>query len=74
VDFPEPAGPSIAKGINVSEYEVKSQIVDRDAYDSSRSNSPLRKADDATEIDTSDLTIEQQTDLIIDLATKIINK
>lgn len=65
---------SIAKGINVSEYEVKRQIVDRDAYDSSRSNSPLRKADDATEIDTSDLTIEQQSNLIIDLATKIINK
>lgn len=65
---------SIAKGINISEEEVRRQIVDRDAYDSSRNNSPLRKADDAIEIDTSDMTITQQTTMIIDLANKIITK
>lgn len=63
---------SVAKGIEVSEDDVIRQITERDAYDSSRSHSPLRKADDAIEIDTSNLTIQQQTDLIIELANKLI--
>ena len=41
-------------------------INDRDAIDSNRKASPLKKADDAIEIDTSNLTIEQQVDLIVE--------
>ncbi|ROL60961.1 (d)CMP kinase [Bacteroidetes/Chlorobi group bacterium ChocPot_Mid] len=62
------------KGIELTVEEIKQQIVARDNYDSQRSISPLRKADDAIEIDTSNLTIQQQSDLIIDLANKIIGE
>ncbi len=60
------------KGMEFSVDEIKKQIADRDHYDSNRPISPLRKADDAIEIDTSNLTIEEQSDKIIDLARKII--
>ena len=56
------------KGIESSVDVIRQQIADRDNYDSSRSNSPLRKADDAIELDTSDLSIEQQVDIIVKLA------
>jgi len=64
----------INKGMNVKQDEVGKLISDRDTYDSSREISPLRKADNAIEIDTSNLTIIEQTDKIIDLAIKIINQ
>ncbi|MGE5479484.1 MAG: (d)CMP kinase [Chloroflexota bacterium] len=60
-----------AKGIAVEFGEMKKQIEDRDRYDSSRAMSPLRKADDAIEIDTSNLTIEEQTNKILIAASKI---
>lgn len=36
----------------------------RDEYDSSRKHSPLKKADDAIVVDTTNLTIEQEIDLV----------
>jgi cytidylate kinase len=36
----------------------------RDEYDSGRQHSPLRKADDAIEVDTTRLTIEEEIDLV----------
>ncbi len=60
------------KGIEFSNSEIEKQIIDRDKYDSSRDISPLTKADDAVEIDTSNLTIEEQSRLIIQLAEQII--
>ena len=62
----------IANGINVTFDELKKMISDRDIYDSSRKNSPLRMADGAIQIDTSNLSIIEQTNIIIDLAEKII--
>lgn len=62
-----------AKNIEVNIEELKKQIIDRDNYDSSRPISPLRKADDAIEIDTSNMTLQEQSELIIELAKKIIN-
>ncbi|MDA3844219.1 MAG: (d)CMP kinase [Candidatus Kapabacteria bacterium] len=59
-------------GIEFSVEEIKKQITDRDHYDSTRKISPLRKASDAVEIDTSDMTIEEQAIIIIDAARKII--
>ncbi|MFP4528969.1 MAG: (d)CMP kinase [Candidatus Kapaibacterium sp.] len=56
------------KGMDFSIEEISRQIAERDQYDSSRSHSPLRKAIDAVEIDTSELTIAQQTEKIIELA------
>lgn len=61
-----------AKGEKFSVEDIKKQIETRDNYDSSRKISPLKKADDAITLDTSDLTIEQQTGEILRLARKII--
>ena len=46
----------------------------RDEYDSSREIDPLRQADDAILLDTSNLTIEDQAQKIIELANSIHNK
>lgn len=40
----------------------------RDAMDSSRAESPLKKADDAMELDTSFITIEEQVDEVVRMA------
>ncbi len=58
------------KGISVSLIEIKENIIHRDAIDSTRSVSPLKKAPDAVEIDTSKVTIEEQVNLILDLVKK----
>ena len=63
----------LAAGEDVTKEEVAKRIADRDEFDSNREISPLRKADDAKVIDTSDITIEQQTNLVISLANNIIN-
>ena len=59
-------------GILSDESEILAQLLQRDKYDSSRDISPLRKAVHAVVIDTSNITIEQQTDKILELAEKII--
>ena len=49
---------------------IKEQVKDlerRDEYDSSRNVSPLTKTSDSVLVDTTDLTIEQQVDRIIEL-------
>lgn len=43
------------KGLDVDYNDIKTNLLDRDKIDSSRAISPLRKADDATEIDTTSL-------------------
>ena len=45
--------------------EIEKSIIDRDLYDSSREISPLKKADDAIEIDSSMQSIEQTIDTIL---------
>ncbi len=62
------------KGQQVNLEEVKQNIIERDRIDSSRSVSPLTKSPDAIEIDTSNLTIEQQVDLILNESKKIADK
>jgi cytidylate kinase len=54
--------------------EVYDNLIQRDELDSSRSVSPLRKADDAVEVDTSHITREQQLSFILDLAEARIKK
>jgi cytidylate kinase len=60
------------KGFDSSVETIEEQILARDKYDSTRDISPLMKADDAIEIDTSNITISEQTKIIIDLANKLI--
>lgn len=50
----------IAKGEQVSLEEIEENIRARDTLDQTRAISPLRKADDAIEMDNSDMTLEQQ--------------
>ncbi|PMC82669.1 (d)CMP kinase [Anaerococcus hydrogenalis] len=52
--------------IDKSFEEIKEDIEKRDYLDSHREISPLKKADDAIEIDSSDLTIAQTIDKIIE--------
>ncbi|MBR3356837.1 MAG: (d)CMP kinase [Solobacterium sp.] len=60
---------NIAQGIPTSDIEtIAEEIRQRDWQDMHREHSPLRKADDAVEIDTSDMTIEEVTDAIYKLA------
>ena len=52
------------KGINKDFSEVLADLVKRDNKDSQRALAPLKKADDAIEVDTSNMTIEEQTDCL----------
>lgn len=49
--------PEQNKGLTLE--KVLKDLIARDAYDSTREHSPLKKADDAFELDTSDLSIEE---------------
>lgn len=51
---------------NLSIDEIEKSIIDRDQYDSTRENSPLKKAADAIEIDNSNLNIDQTIKLILE--------
>ena len=55
------------KGIETSYEEVLENIKDRDKRDSTRKVSPLKKAEDAIYIDSSDMTIEEVVDKVITL-------
>lgn len=50
----------IAKGSSVTFAEVLANVVHRDEIDRTRSESPLRRADDAISLDNSTMTTEQQ--------------
>jgi len=52
------------KGVNKDFSEVLADLVKRDNKDSQRALAPLKKADDAIEVDTSNMTIEEQTDYL----------
>ena len=45
--------------------DLVEEIRRRDRFDSERSHSPLKKADDAIEVDTSQLTIDEQVDFMV---------
>lgn len=56
----------VAKGIsNASAEAVKASLLARDRMDSTRACAPLRKADGALEIDSSDMTLEQVVETVI---------
>jgi cytidylate kinase len=62
----------ISKGIDIDYQQVVENIKERDRIDSSREVSPLKKSEDAIEIDTSDLTIDEQVNLILEKVNEII--
>ena len=56
-----------AKGENPIFDEVLANVKERDLRDTTRDESPLRKADDAVELDNSHITIEEQLQWALDL-------
>lgn len=66
---------NLEKGIETSDIEtIAKEIRQRDYDDTHRANSPLRKADDAVEIDTSYMTIEEVVEKIHSLALPFLEK
>ncbi|MBC7439130.1 MAG: (d)CMP kinase [Flavobacterium sp.] len=61
----------ILKGDKVTFEEVLKNVEDRDYIDTHRADSPLVKADDAIEIDNSDMTKPEQFELVLNLVNKI---
>ena len=62
----------LENGQNVELSDIKRNLEERDHKDTSRADSPLVKADDAEEIDTSNLTFQGQVDIIVDRAKELI--
>ncbi len=58
----------MTKGMKVQIAALTKEIEDRDKRDSERKLSPLRKADDALELDTTSLGIEEQVTRVVVLA------
>lgn len=62
------------KGVHISLEDIRANIQQRDKIDSTRDVSPLLKAPDAIEVDTSNISIQEQVDIILNLAQQVIDK
>lgn len=62
----------IRKGQKVTFEDVKNDIIQRDKNDMERETSPLKKAEDAIELDTTGKTLEQVVDEVVNLVKKEI--
>ena len=60
------------KGAFVSLVELSEELEERDRKDSTREHSPLKKAKDAIEIDTTDLSIDETVNRIVSIVNKSI--
>lgn len=60
-----------AKGDSVTYEEVLANVSERDRIDTTRAESPLRKADDAVVLDNSNMTIAEQDKWLLDLYNKL---
>ncbi|WP_114748153.1 (d)CMP kinase [Pleomorphovibrio marinus] len=63
----------LEKGKEVSLDLIKQNLSDRDLQDSTREESPLKKAADAVELDTSNLAFDEQVNAILNLAKERMN-
>lgn len=64
----------LLKGIEESLENIENNLVERDRVDSNRADSPLKKAEDAIEIDTTNITLEEQIEQVVGLAKERINE
>ena len=62
------------KGEHTELQDIIQNLAKRDQIDTSRVESPLRQADDALALDSSNITIAQQTEYVINLAHKVIEQ
>jgi len=60
-------------GVQTDEVMLAKELEERDRLDATRTASPLQKAPDAVELDTSNLTIEQQVEIVVRMAKEIIH-
>ena len=63
----------IAKGEQTSYEEILENIKSRDRQDMTRAISPLRKADDAIELDNSNMTISEQKEWLLNIFNRVVN-
>lgn len=63
-----------AKGYKILEKEVKENLLSRDYQDTHREENPLRKAEDAIEIDNSEITLEELLNKIKSEVEKVKKK
>lgn len=61
-------------GSAVNYEEVLANVVHRDHIDTTRAESPLRRADDAISLDNSDMTLEQQHQWLLEQFNKALEK
>jgi len=61
-------------GSKVFVDDIKNNLSSRDKIDSNRNDSPLTKASDAVEVDTTNVTIDEQVNLILEEAKKVADK
>ena len=64
---------NLEKGIESDLETIRRDIEKRDYQDTHREHSPLKKAEDAVEIDSSDLSIEEVVDAVMALVEKELN-
>ncbi len=64
----------VDKGASVTYEEVLANVVHRDHIDTTREESPLRRADDAIAIDNSNMTIEEQDRWLLDQFKRVTGK
>jgi cytidylate kinase len=62
------------KGSEVLVDDIKNNLSNRDKIDSSRNDSPLIKAPDAVGVDTTNVTIDEQVNLILEAIKKVADK
>ncbi len=63
----------LAQGISVSAEEIRNNLIKRDIEETTRTDSPLRKAEDAILLDNSDMTVDEQLDHVLLLANNKIH-
>jgi len=61
-----------ARGEAADIAQLVEEIRERDRLDSTREESPLRRAEDAIEIDTSDMTIDDQVRVVVDRVRSVL--
>jgi cytidylate kinase len=62
------------RGKNIPIEAVKENLIQRDKIDSTRKISPLSKAEDAIEVDTSNTTVDEQVEIILQSINKKLSK
>ena len=60
------------RGLNVSREEVEKELISRDKQDSKRSVSPLKPAEDAVVIDTTNMSVNEVLQKILELVEERI--